>query len=125
MRSAGGLPLVGEHHRFRVLLQPHRVHLLGAGQRLPLGRAGFAYFGLLQFLRTSNYPWHQAADFCSAAASGGHLDILQWLRAEGCRWDACSFSLATSSGHVQVLLWLASLSAAAAVATAAAAAEAP
>ena len=29
--------------------------------------------------------WDESA--CSQAAEGGHLEILEWLRSEGCRWD--------------------------------------
>jgi len=37
---------------------------------------------VLQWLRTNGCPWN--ADTCSVAATGGHLEVLQWLRANGC-----------------------------------------
>ena len=39
------------------------------------------------------------------AAYGGHLEILQWLRAEGCPLDERTCKLAAGQGHREVLRW--------------------
>jgi hypothetical protein len=43
---------------------------------------------------------------CIAAASAGHLEVLQWLRANGCHWDEETCSRAAEGGHLEVLQWL-------------------
>ena len=42
---------------------------------------------------------------CAHAAYGGHLAILQWLRAEGCPWNKNTGYHAVTGGHVEVLRW--------------------
>ena len=39
------------------------------------------------------------------AAHGGHLETLQWLRAEGCPWNKHTCRHAAEQGHVEVLRW--------------------
>ena len=45
------------------------------------------------------------AGTCHAAAKGGQLEVLQWLREHGCPWgpDTCLF--AAERGHLAVLQW--------------------
>ena len=31
--------------------------------------------------------WRYPQDVCREAASGGHLEVLQWARQNGCPWD--------------------------------------
>lgn len=45
-------------------------------------------------------------DLCDNAASGGHLDTLKWLRANGYRWCSTTCSYAAANGHLEVLKWL-------------------
>ena len=40
-----------------------------------------------------------------AAAMGGHLEVLQWARANGCAWDADTCRDAAGGGHLEVLQW--------------------
>ena len=40
---------------------------------------------MLQWLRANGCEWD--AMTCWAAAQGGHLAVLQWLRANGCGWN--------------------------------------
>ena len=40
-----------------------------------------------------------------AAARAGHLEVLQWLRAQGCPWDTWTCRTARCQGHVDVLEW--------------------
>ena len=41
----------------------------------------------------------------SAAALGGHLEVLQWARANGCPWNVDTCYQAVGSGHLKVLQW--------------------
>lgn len=47
---------------------------------------------------------------CAAAAWGGHLDCLQWLRARGCAWDESTWLAAADPTGGQLLLELDSAS---------------
>ena len=40
---------------------------------------------VLKWLRSEGCPWNWWT--CWAAAKGGHLEVLKWLRSEGCPWD--------------------------------------
>ena len=39
------------------------------------------------------------------AAEGGHLEVLQWARANGCPWDEWTCHNAAAGGHLEVLRW--------------------
>ena len=39
------------------------------------------------------------------AASSGNLELLQWLRGEGCPWNEDTCLFAVIDGHVEVLRW--------------------
>ena len=45
------------------------------------------------------------SDTCFAAAEGGHLGVLQWLRQNGCECDSDTCWAAAESGHLGVLQW--------------------
>ena len=46
------------------------------------------------------------------ACEGGHLEIIRWLRSEGCPWGAytveypSAWGAAANSGHLEMLKWL-------------------
>ena len=42
---------------------------------------------------------------CYHAALGGHLKVLQWLRANGCPWNHWVCLDAVDNSHVEVLRW--------------------
>ena len=42
---------------------------------------------------------------CASAARGGQLAALQWLRANGCDWDAQVCFEAIGKGDVEMLRW--------------------
>ncbi|CAM9288055.1 unnamed protein product, partial [Hapterophycus canaliculatus] len=46
-------------------------------------------------------PWH--ANTAMAAASGGHLEVLKWLRENGCGWDEYTCHKAASGGHLEII----------------------
>ena len=51
------------------------------------------------------FGWLWDRDTCAAAALGGHLEVLQWARANGCPWDIRTCHKAAEGGHLKVLLW--------------------
>jgi len=36
---------------------------------------------------------------------GGHLEVLQWMRANGCLWDERTCEIAAQNDHLEVLQW--------------------
>jgi hypothetical protein len=40
---------------------------------------------------------------CTDAAQGGHLEVLQWARANGCPWDETLVNIAAQNGHEAVV----------------------
>jgi len=36
-------------------------------------------------LKENGFAWNEAT--CAGAAIGGHLELLKWLREQGCPWD--------------------------------------
>jgi hypothetical protein len=54
----------------------------------------------------SPYPF--SSTVLNWTARGGHLEVLQWLRAQDplCPWDSGSCSAAAAHGHLEVLQWL-------------------
>ena len=41
----------------------------------------------------------------SNAAYGGNLELVQWLRAEGCAWDWRTCHYAVQQSHMEMLRW--------------------
>lgn len=56
---------------------------------------------------SENYRGYQhKARFCTIAAKWGHLEMLQWLRSQGCEWNAKKVCLyLAKGGHSVMLLW--------------------
>ena len=48
--------------------------------------------------RENGGDWNKST--CAMAAMGGHLQVLQWLRGEGCPWDHWTCHHAVDKGHV-------------------------
>ena len=44
-----------------------------------------------------------AQQICTQAASGGHLDVILWARANGYPWDKATTRAAAQEGHLHVL----------------------
>ena len=42
---------------------------------------------------------------CENAALGGHLEVQQWARANGCPWDDWTCSGAARGGHLELMQW--------------------
>ena len=58
---------------------------------------------VLQWARANGCPWDE--DTCSMAAHNGHLEVLQWARTTGCPWDERTCGMAVREGHRDVFLW--------------------
>ena len=58
---------------------------------------------VLKWLRANGCPWDEKT--CASAAQAGHLEVLQWARANGCPWDAQTCSRAAWSGHLEIMQW--------------------
>ena len=59
---------------------------------------------VLKWLRSEGCPWDEGA--CQGAASAGRLEVLKWLRSEGCPWNEGACLCAAAGGHLEVLKWL-------------------
>lgn len=71
---------------------------------------GYAFFlmgnlEVLQWLRAEGCPWTEMLN--TDAATYGHLEVLKWCTANGCPWDAriCAFE-AVSCQQLHVIRWL-------------------
>ncbi|KAJ1435084.1 hypothetical protein B484DRAFT_325782 [Ochromonadaceae sp. CCMP2298] len=66
--------------------------------------AQHGHIGLLYALQSYH---HCGSDTCAAAARGGHVDVLQWLRSHDppCPWDAVTSHAAAATGHLE-LQWM-------------------
>jgi len=51
-------------------------------------------------------PWDEGT--CTLAATGGHLDVLKWLRSQDppCPWGKGTCLEAAEGGHLDVLKWV-------------------
>ena len=58
---------------------------------------------VLKWLRSEGCPWNEYA--CSNAASGGHFDVLKYLHANGCPWGNFVCEDAVRNGHLDLLKW--------------------
>ena len=61
----------------------------------------------LKALRENDTPWDTPwdTDTCWRAAAGGHLEVMQWARENGCPWNAETCTSAAQGGHLEVLQW--------------------
>ena len=64
------------------------------------------HLDVVKFLRQDPpCPWNGRT--CSSAAKGGRLEILVWLRNHGCPWNAKDCALkAEKAGHDHVVRWI-------------------
>ena len=67
------------------------------------GAALGGHLAVLQWVRAQGCPWDKWT--CAWAAEKGHLAVLQWARAQGCPWDEKTCSSAAENGHLAVLQW--------------------
>jgi hypothetical protein len=65
--------------------------------------AGNGHLEVLQWARANGSPWDEWT--CTKAARNGHLEVLKWARANGCPWNESTCSYAVMNGHLEVLRW--------------------
>ena len=58
----------------------------------------------LVWLRENGYQWD--AKTTQNAATIGHFEMLKWVRQNGCPWDARTFDAAFNSGRLDIVQWL-------------------
>ena len=63
----------------------------------------FGNLELVRWLRGEGCDWSAGA--CKFAAAAGRLEVLQWLRANDCPRNANTCYYAVERGHVEVLRW--------------------
>ena len=73
------------------------------GQVDVLAAAIGGHLEVLQWVRANGCPWDERT--CWGAAEGGHLEVLQWARANGCPWSGETCEFAAKGGDVEVLRW--------------------
>ena len=56
---------------------------------------------VLKWLRSEGCPWNENA--CSGAALDGHLEVLKWLRSEGCPWNE---AMCRDSSNPNIVRWI-------------------
>ena len=56
---------------------------------------------LVRWLRANGCPW----DFMTCFFAASNLELIRWLRANGCPWDWRTCFGAVHKGHVEVLRW--------------------
>jgi len=61
------------------------------------------HLNILQWLRENGCDWNE--NTCATAAKYGHLHILQWARENGCPWDITTCGQAAINGHYHILYW--------------------
>ena len=75
----------------------HGVEKLTTAQAAELG-----HFEMLKHMHLRGRLQHKAA-LCAAAATGGQLERLHWLRANGCPWNEDTCKCAAMNGQLTVL----------------------
>jgi len=76
----------------------------GWDEAVSYGAVEGGHLQVLQWLRRNGCPW--SAKTSGRAASCGHLAILQWLQAHGCPWDAGIWEDALLGRHAHIVQWL-------------------
>jgi hypothetical protein len=60
---------------------------------------------VLQLLHAEGHEWHERTGLL--AATGGHLEVVQWLSEHGCAYDVNNMiAQAAHFGHIHILDWL-------------------
>jgi len=65
--------------------------------------AGGGHIHMIEWLRSKGCTWSERA--CTMAAQEGHLHALQWLRERGCPWDEKVCARAMRNGHLHIVEW--------------------
>jgi len=68
------------------------------------GQLAFLQWALNQ-IRFDHFPWWNRECLPAAAARGGHLHVVQWLRQHGWPWSDSTCSAAARGGYLELLQW--------------------
>ncbi|UPR03967.1 hypothetical protein HOP50_14g72980 [Chloropicon primus] len=70
-----------------------------------VGAAAGGHIEILEWLKSEGCKFNE--ETCSCAAEGGHLDVLQWARSQNppCDWDERTCYCAARGGHLEILKW--------------------
>ncbi len=60
---------------------------------------------MLKFASQFTRVTHWGKGVTAAAAGSGNLELLQWLRANGCAWGDTTCATAAQHGHLHILKW--------------------
>ena len=93
-----------ERGHLSTLKHLHRQGLMRFTAEVCAKGAGSGNLELLKWMRENGCPWDKFT--CSAAAHGGQLEVLQWARANRCPWDEYTCTCAARRGNLQLLQWL-------------------
>jgi hypothetical protein len=66
----------------------------------------FSKHGIVEGMESTPPDTILKSTHCLLAAGFGHLDALKWLRVHGCPWTIEANSAAASNGHLEVVQWL-------------------
>ena len=77
--------------------------VLGVLERSPVLMRDWRFSGYGNFHGYSHESFKH--DLCRLAAGGGHLEVLQWARAQECDWDEQTCLEAEEGEHFEVLEW--------------------
>lgn len=102
-RAALHYKKIGENGDLAMVQWLYARNILSLSTSLMAGAAYGGHLDLMKWLRANGCPW----DFyiCACAAQEGHLNVLKWARANGCDWDGTTCSYAAASGHLDILKW--------------------
>lgn len=68
--------------------------------------AGAGHLDVLQFLRAQQPPCPWSEQTTASAALGGQHAVMVWLRNAGCAWGASVTAAAAARGDTEMLVWL-------------------
>ena len=104
LRTLNGFPKLGKKKKGR------KKSFVAFHMREPTAEELFSaacesgHLEMLKWLRSEGCPWDEWT--CYGAAQGGHFEVLKWLGSEGCPWDEKACEAAAKGGHFEVLKWL-------------------
>jgi len=83
---------------------PREKVILGFPTTMARAAASYGHRELVKWL-CGEQGFAMDVDVMGMAACGGNLELVQWLRAEGCSWNWLTCYWAIEKGHVEVLRW--------------------
>ena len=71
--------------------------------------ARYGTLDVLKYVRKEGiFPWDERGGVRAIrdAASMGNLEMVKWMRENGCEWDCWTTGYAAGGGHIELLEWL-------------------